>query len=59
MAKTDKQRRQALFINPRLKDLCDDNIVNKIELNSDNKGAVWQGNGDGEKSDNKNIINRL
>jgi hypothetical protein len=59
MAEANRQRRQALFINPRLEDLCDDDLVSKVKLNSDDEGAVRQDNGDGEESDNKNIIDRL
>jgi hypothetical protein len=40
MAEADRQRRQALFINPRLEDLCDDDLVSKVKLNSDDEGAV-------------------
>jgi hypothetical protein len=59
MAEADKQRRQALFINLRPEDLCNDDVVNKVELNSDDEGAIWQNNSDGKELDNENIIDGL
>jgi hypothetical protein len=59
VAEADEQRRQALFINPRPEDLCDDDIVSEVKLNNDDEGAVQQNNNDGEESDNKNIIDGL
>jgi hypothetical protein len=59
VAKADEQRWQALFINPRPEDLCNNDVVSEIKLNSDDEEAVRQNNNDGEELDNKNIIDRL
>jgi hypothetical protein len=59
VAKADEQRWQALFINPRTEDLCNNDVVSEIKLNSDDEEAVRQNNNDGEELDNKNIIDRL
>jgi hypothetical protein len=34
-------------------------MVSEVELNSDDEGAIWQGNGDSEELDNKNIMDGL
>ena len=60
MAESDKQRRQALFMNPQPEDLRDDDVISEVELNSDDEGAIWQGDSDGDgESDNENIIDGL
>ena len=58
VAEADEQRRQALFMNPQPEDLRDDDVVSEVELNSDDEGAIRQGDGDGE-SDDENIMDRL
>lgn len=47
-------------MNPQPEDLRDDDVISEVELNSDDEGAIWQGDSDGDgESDNENIIDGL
>ena len=59
IAEADGQRWQALFINPQPEDLHNNDLVSKVELNSDNEGAVWQDDSNGKELDNENIMDGL